>query len=424
MVRDDGRDGISRRDFVVAGMTAAAVAGLPLVAKADPPKDEDEGDEEEGKGETKKREVLPTRVLGKTGEKVTILNIGATGEVTRRLMNAADKAGIRMLDTADCYVKGKHESGLGEWLNKSGRRKEFFVVSKDHPNTPDEWVEQLDKRLKNFQNDYLDLFFIHGLGEPKIGYKMTEEEVLNVAKSKEWAAAAEKMKKSGKTRFVGIALHGEIPVRCQILKNAAEGGWVDAIMLMYDPQTVREHDDFNKALDIAHKAGVGLIAMKTMRTVKTVEEDVPKFKEMGLSPHQAVLQAVWTDERFASICSAINNLKILKENASAARNFKPLKKDKMAAVLEMYDRPGRRFCAACDGRCHRAAGTDAALNDIVRYLSYYELDGCREKARDLFASLPEHRRDWRGADLAAASKACVSKLDFETLLTRAQAKLA
>lgn len=423
MTREDGQDGISRRDFVVAGVTAAAVAGLPLAAKADPPKDEDKG-EEEGKGESKKRKVLPTRVLGKTGEKVTILNLGATGEVTRRLMNAADREGIRMLDTADCYIKGKHESGLGEWLNKTGRRKEFFVVSKDHPNKPEEWVEMLDKRLKNMQSDYMDLFFIHGLGEPQVGYKMTEEEVLNVAKSKEWAAAAEKMKKSGKTRFVGIALHGEIPVRCQILKNAAEGGWVDAIMLMYDPQTVREHDDFNKALDIAHKAGVGLICMKSSRAVKTVEEDVPKFKEMGLSPHQAVLHAVWTDERIASICSAISNLKILKENSAAARNFKPLKKEKMAAVLDLYSRPGRQFCAGCDGRCHRAAGTDAALNDIVRYLSYYELDGCREKARELFAALPAQRRDWHGADLAAASRACVSKLDFETLLSRAEQKLA
>ncbi len=96
----------------------------------------------------------------------------------------------------------------------------------------------------------------------------------------------------------------------------------------------------------------------------------------------------------------------------------------MAAVLDLYNRPGRQFCAGCDGRCHRAAGTKAALNDIVRYLSYYELDGCRQKARDLFAALPAHMRDWHGADLAAASRACVSKLDFETLLHRAEQKLA
>jgi predicted aldo/keto reductase-like oxidoreductase len=195
-------------------------------------------------------------------------------------------------------------------------------------------------------------------------------------------------------------------------------------MLMYDPQAVKEHDEFNKALDACHKAGVGLIAMKTSRTVKTVEKDMPGFKELNMSPHQAILAATWTDERIATICSAMSNMKILKENTEAARNFKPLDKKQMAAVLDLFNQSGRRFCAACDGRCKRAAGTQAAMNDVVRYLSYYEMDGDRARARELYARLSPQERDWSKADLAAASHACCSKLDFETLLTRAKEKLA
>jgi uncharacterized protein len=421
MAQDREHDGVSRRDFVKAGVTAAAVGSLALPAWAEPPDEKKKGEKED---KEEKIELLPTRLLGRTGVQVSMLDLGATGKETRRFRNAMYKAGIRVADTADCYEKGKHESGLGKWLAKEGKRKEFFVVDKDHPNTPDEWVEMVDKRLKNLESDYIDLFFIHGLGEPDAGFKMDLKAMIEIPKSKEWGAAAEKMKKSGKVKFAGFALHGEVPVRAEILRNAAEGGWVDAIMLMYDVPAVHEHDEFNKALDIAHKAGVGLIAMKTSRGLKNIEKDLPTFKDLGLSPNAAVLHSVWTDERIASICSAMPNLKILKENVAAARNFKPLKKDQMAAILDMYRQPGRQFCAACDGRCKRAAGTQAALNDIVRYLSYYEMDGDRERARELFAKLSPRQRDWTKADLAAASHACCSKLDFETLLRRAGQKLA
>ena len=54
---------------------------------------------------------------------------------------------------------------------------------------------------------------------------------------------------------------------------------------------------------------------------------------------------------------------------------KPLGKKQLAMVLDLYRQPGRRFCNACDGRCQRAAGTKAALNDITRCLSYYEMNG-------------------------------------------------
>jgi hypothetical protein len=42
----------------------------------------------------------------------------------------------------------------------------------------------------------------------------------------------------------------------------------------------------------------------------------------------------------------------------------------------------------------------------------------------LFAALSPEERDWHHADLAAASHACHSKLDFAALLARAEEKLA
>jgi hypothetical protein len=77
------------------------------------------------------------------------------------------------------------------------------------------------------------------------------------------------------------------------------------------------------------------------------------------------------------------------------------------------------MCASCDGRCARAAGTDAELGNLTRFLTYHDHHGYRAEARRLYAQLDPQARNWRGADLQAARKACVNQLDFATLLPRA-----
>lgn len=407
-------DDVSRRTFIKAGATTAAVASVPLDAWAQ----ETQADKAEAKA------PLPRRVLGRTGMEVTILALGAGRPPTPRMLNAGYDAGIRCIDTGASYGNRSSERAIGEWMAERGCRKEIFLITKDRhkDTTPDGWAALVDKSLEALKTDYVDLYQVHSLGgRGLIGATRKDCDIL---KMKEWAAAADKLKKSGKVRSVGFTSHAVLPLRTALLNAAAVGGWVDAATVSYDPKLVRENAAYNKAVDACHKAGVGLICMKEMRAVDDMPKMLPEFKELGLSPHQAVLHAVWTDERIATITSEMPNLPMLLENTAAARNFKPLDSLKIGAVIDLYKRYGRRFCNACDGRCQRAGRTQAALNDIVRALSYYERDGQRDEARRLYASLPPEQRDWHDADLAAASAACASNLDFATLLPRAEEKLA
>lgn len=408
-VSNGANNDVSRRAFLKAGAATAVVAGLPLGAWAqDQPQPP--------------AEPLPRRVLGRTGEKVTILNLGGGREPNPRMLNAAYDAGVRYLDTAPSYANGASERAIADWLTETGRRKEFFIVTKDGPETPDEWVKMVDTRLEALKTDYLDLFFLHGLGGGFGGGG--EQKHRDWPESKEWADAADRIKKSGKAHFVGFSTHALMPMRIDLLNNAAAGGWIDAIMLAYDPKTVREDAEFNKALDACHQAGIGLICMKGMRAAGNAPEFLPEFRDMGLTPAQAVLHAVWSDERIASICSDMPNLKILEDNCAAARKFKPMDAKAMSAVIGLYERYAGGYCNACDGRCARAAGTTAALGDITRALSYCERDGLRDEARRMYASLTPAERNWHGADLAAARAACLCKLNFAELLPRAEQKLA
>jgi hypothetical protein len=79
-----------------------------------------------------------------------------------------------------------------------------------------------------------------------------------------------------------------------------------------------------------------------------------------------------------------------------------------------YD--GRSIAAARRCAPRATAGTTAELCNLTRFLTYH---GHRAEARRLYAGLDDAARDWHGADLEAARRACPNRLDFARLLPRA-----
>ena len=399
---------MSRRGFLRTSATAGTVwAGIKPAVRAE------EAD--------KPAQALPRRRLGRTGVDVTLIAQGMAGRIDRRLLDVSYANGTRYFDTAASYQGGKSEEQAGEWFRRTDKRREIFLVTKVHPKTPDQFVQMIDARLENMGIDYVDLFFLHGVCG---GFGSSRSEEREWPALKDWAAAADKLRASGKVKAVGFSTHAEIGLRTELLQNAVKGGWGDAIMVAADPSLIRENDAFNRALDACHKADIGLICMKEMRAVEQMPKLVPGFEKRGLTSHQAVLTAVWSDERFSCICSNMTNVKMIEENTAAAKRFTPFTEKELGMVHQLYKRYAANFCSGCDGRCKTAAGTKAELGDIARYLCYFEQDGARAEARQLFRSLPPEARDWGGADLKAASKACVSHLDFAAILQRVGQELA
>jgi predicted aldo/keto reductase-like oxidoreductase len=358
---------------------------------------------------------LPMRKLGKTGREVTILNTGGMMQIHGpKYLDMCWNLGIRYFDTADCYKGGQSERDIAAWIgNHPERREELFLVTKDHPrNGPQELLTMIDKRLEALKTDYVDLFFIHGISPKEYGAG-----ALEWPKSKELKDVAESLKKSGKIKFFGFSCHDA--QKTDFLNAAAEGGFIDAIMVKYSP--FRDEDpEFERALDACHKAGIGLISMKEMRGLKNMPKQTPEFETAGLTTAQALLHAVWSDERIASICSSIDNMDYLFENTLAARSYKvPLAAAQIESLRRVAMASEPTFCPNCDGRCQKAAGTQVALNDIARYVSYYEQDGNTE-ARDWYRALSEQERYDPSADLAAAQDACQCKMEFAKIMQKAE----
>lgn len=397
-----------RRSFLQAGTLATAAAitsGSSHGAEAQ---------------EAEKVAVLPKRKLGKTGLEMTLLEMG-TGAlrergVLDRLIRLSYAAGVRTFDTARGYGT---EPGFKKFFEeKPEARKEVVLVTKDNPKVPEDLLTMIDKRCEALATDYIDIFMIHGLGDD---HKL--DDAIAFVKGDKIKAVADKLRKSGKAKFIGFSSHHR--QRAEIMQAAAEGGVIDVIMFQYTPWLEKD-SPLNKAIDACHAANIGLISMKQVAgqfpekpKINVLEEVVkraPFLADKKLTPYQGLLHAIWTDERISGSCVSIKTTDQLRDNADAARRYEPLKTTDILQIRDAALAFGPTLCADCDGRCAAAAGTKAELGDLTRFLTYHEHHGIRAEARRQYAGLSSEARDWKDADLEAARKACPNGLDFAALL--------
>jgi len=358
---------------------------------------------------------LPTRKLGRNGPQVSMLSMGGNlASYTTELMDVSWSLGIRTFDTSATYGNGQDELRIAEWLTRyPERRKELFLVSKDHPRKgPDQLLEMIDQRLARCKTSYLDLYFIHGINPRDYG-----EDSLNWPKSDTFKKVAEKLKSSGKVKMVGFSCHDDQAP--QYLTAAAEGGFLDAIMVKYTPFFVKG-DALDKSLDACHQAGIGLVAMKTLRNAGDVPKRLPEFDQLGLTTHQALLQAVWSDPRMAATCNRMENVDHLLSGTTAARSYKaPLKTAQLDRLQETILASRRTMCPGCPA-CNQSGAEQAfAFSDISRYVTYYEQDG-NLQARALYHQLPAALRDPSQVNLAALRDGCRFKTDYPEIIRRAE----
>jgi predicted aldo/keto reductase-like oxidoreductase len=406
---------INRRDFlkVASGVGVASLLGAASVSGAEPnsPK------KEENAKPAEKLPDMPTRKLGKTGVKVTILNHGLMFDVVPNqiVLQKAIEWGVTMWDTAAGYGGGKSEEGIGMYFEKNPdvRKKIFLVTKTSGANGPDDMTAKLTTSLERMKTDHVDLIFMHGING---GDALTPE-------VKVWA---ESMKKSGKIKFFGFSTHSNMNA---CMTAAAEKGWIDAIMPTVNFRTLQE-DATKKALDACMKAEVGVVAMKAMGMSRRrrgeqqapVEADpaekvLEHFSQKGFSVEQAKLKYVWQQEAIASIC-----VSLLGTNFAAAVDRADLKLADIA-VLDQYAK------ATCDGYCQACLQCENgqfanSIPDVMRCLMYHNSYRDPQMAQDYFAQIPaSFRSRLATGDFSAAEARCPQGLPITSMMREASQKL-
>jgi len=287
---------ISRRQFLEIG--TAAGAGVLLLNDV-------------GSARTTK-DALPSRTLGRTGAKVSILAFGCGSrflmykdeESAQAILNRAMDLGITYFDTAYAYGDGESESRVGKVM--ATRRKEVWLATKIPDRTRDGFLRRLEGSLKRLQTDHVDLVHIHSLGHDD---DLAKIEAPDGALKGLMEAREQKM-----ARFAGMTSHTDGTV----MAKAIERHDLDCVQMALNASRNGRFEEL--ALPAAHAKELGIIAMKV-----TGQEFL-----VGDGSLKADIRALLLYSMSLPVTTAVVGMphpEMLTNNVEIARSFSPMEDD-------------------------------------------------------------------------------------------------
>ena len=282
----------SRREFLEIGTVAGTSLLLKNVAGADPAKSE-----------------LPSRTLGRTGAKVSILAFGCGSrflmykdeDAATAILNRAIDSGITYLDTAYLYGDGESETRVGRVM--ASRRKEVWLATKIPDRTRDEFLRRLEASLKRLQTDHVDLVHIHSLGQAD---DLEKIEAPNGAMKGLMEAREQKM-----ARFAGMTSH----TNGEVMARAIEHHDLDCVQMALNASRNGHFEEL--ALPAANKKNLGVIAMKITGQEFLVGDGAGKADMNSLLRYSMSLPVT-------TAVVGMPKPEMLAHNVEIARSFSPL----------------------------------------------------------------------------------------------------
>ncbi|MBI5384516.1 MAG: aldo/keto reductase [Verrucomicrobia bacterium] len=238
---------LSRREFLQRSALAGAglAVSVPLVppAEAAPAPDG----------------PLPTRILGRTKARVTILGLGTApiGEAqidrqeAEKIFGEVMDRGVNYIDTARIY--GHAEEVLGNLV--PSRRDKLFLVTKCWVETAAAAEKSLTESLQRLKVDHVDLVHIHHVGGKDLDKVLAKDGILEYLV---------KQRQAGKLRFIGMSGHAR-PAR---FLRMLETKQIDVMMAVMNYADRNIYGFEEKVLPECRKQNVGVVAMKVYAGIK------------------------------------------------------------------------------------------------------------------------------------------------------------
>jgi aryl-alcohol dehydrogenase-like predicted oxidoreductase len=265
---------------------------------------------------------MPTRVLGRTGARVSILAMGGGSrflmykdeDKALEALNRAFDLGISYMDTAYGYGDGLSEERVGKVMKT--RRKGIFLATKINKRKGDEAQRVLEGSLKRLQTDHLDLIHVHSLtDEHDLADIEAPDGVLNVLL---------KLRDQKVTRFIGITSHTDPVVLktalerhafdcAQMALNAARVGMKNGKSSMVPNEALKTSFE-DVALPVARAKKMGVIAMKVFAQEALV----------GQAPPEKLLYYAMSLPGVTLAVAGMPKFELIDQNVALAKAFKPL----------------------------------------------------------------------------------------------------
>jgi len=315
----------NRREFLQASLAAGAALSLAAARGAD---------ETASKG-------LPTRPLGKTGERVSIIclggwHIGAVKDKKEaiKIMHAALDEGLTFFDNAWDYHDGGSEEIMGEALSMDGKRKQCFLMTKNCGRDAKTVKQHLDDSLRRLRTDHIDLVQFHEINYDNDPDWIIERGGLEVML---------KAQKAGKVRYIGFTGHKDPRIHLAMLKRHK---W-DTVQMPINVCDYYYRSFQRQVVPEANKLGVAPIGMKSLGG-----GDSHKGRFVAANVCTAAEARRYAlSQDIASLVCGIDSMEVLKQDLGIARHFKPLGEDELNKLREKVK------LVAGDGRHERFKST-------------------------------------------------------------------
>jgi len=268
---------------------------------------------------------IPRRVLGHTGERVSMMGIGgfhlhqggiSESEAIKVVRTALD-SGVNFLDNSWDYNGGESEKRMGKAL-RDGYRSKAFLMTKLDGRTAQSATQQLEESLRRLQTDHVNLIQIHEV------IRMSDPD--RVFAPGGAIEALVKAKKEGKVRHIGFTGHKSPAIHLHMLATADKHGFLfDSVQMPLNVMDAHFNSFIHQVLPVAVKKNIGVLGMKSLG-------DKIILKSGAVRPEECIHFAMSLP---VSVCiTGCDSMKILEQNLGIARNFTPYTPTEMAEVLK------------------------------------------------------------------------------------------
>jgi uncharacterized protein len=266
---------------------------------------------------------MPTRVLGRTGERVSIVGVGGwhIGAVKDeaeaiKIVHAAMDEGINFFDNAWDYQDGHAEEVMGKALAMDGRRKKVFLMTKNCERDYAGSKKNLEDSLRRLKTDHLDLWQFH---------EMVYDNDPDWVFEKGGIKAALEARKEGKVRFLGFTGHKDPRIHAKMLGKPQQWDTAQMPVNVMDPYY---RSFLNEVVPLCLKKNVGVIGMKGLGG------GYPNGRfltEVGLTSDECYRFCL--SQPVTTQVMGINSMQQLKQDVALARTFKPLSPDENRKLM-------------------------------------------------------------------------------------------
>ncbi|MGB6865733.1 MAG: aldo/keto reductase [Candidatus Aminicenantaceae bacterium] len=342
---------MKRRNFLSKGL--AAIAGsvaLPyLGCKGTAPKE----------GEAKPKLVY--RTLDKTGLKLPVVSMGSMEATSEALVRTALDSGIAHIATSHHYQRGKVQQFIGRIIKDYDREK--ILLGTAATPRPVDWrsgtfskdtdiakfEKDFEQSLKNLDVDFVDIFYLPYVGKKE---SATFEPLMN---------SMEKIKKAGKTRFLGAASHSFVP---EAVRAVADSGFYDVVMPAYN-FLLADIEERKEAVAYAAGKGLGVVAMKTMSGVSWLTGE----RQVAVSNPKAALKWILQNENIHTTVPGFTTFEQLETNLSIMEDLTLTPEETKFLELARLNQNKSLLCQGC-GTCLKQCSAAPDIPTLMRCYMY------------------------------------------------------